>query len=274
MLGSAAVAAEANGLRDVAVVLEADVAAPAEGAVADAGEELAAAMGSSAEANNAASIIGAIQVPEYAESAGMVAQEPDRAASYSVAAGSGASLAAGGVAGLTAAAREPVVAESCVGAMPLRTPLGESADEVLTALRTPLGEESADDGATPLRTPLGESADVAEAALRTLLAALAAAEAKLLCVPLGESGAPALGAVPGAFEVAGLGPTEARLDAFAAAGLLPGPAAAGRVAEGIPNPAGDPAFWASEVGVAFAGAAVLADAGCTDPVFGWLATTA
>lgn len=74
-------AVAAVGRRDAAVAFGAGAAALADGAVADAGEEVAASVGASAEANNAASSIGAIQVPEYMESAGMVAQEPVRATS-------------------------------------------------------------------------------------------------------------------------------------------------------------------------------------------------
>src|SRR5581483_10846168 len=86
----------------------------------------------------------------------------------------------------------------------------------------------------------------------TLLAALAAAAARLLCVPLGESWAPVLVGVPGVLAEP-VDPTEARFGAFAAGPALSGPVLA----------AGE---------AALAGAAVRPEGGCVGPGFGWLAT--
>ena len=78
--------------------------------MAAAADEAAAGVGASADARIDGSIIGAIQMPEYAESTGAVAHEPVASMSNTAAGGCAASSTGGG--DLARAAREPVVAVS------------------------------------------------------------------------------------------------------------------------------------------------------------------
>jgi hypothetical protein len=245
-----AAAADVTGLRDVAIALAADAAGADEAAGAgveaatdddgdagvavdagvtaavdeDAGADVVApagvgaAAGASPDAKSAGSIIGANHVPEYAESAGAVAQEPVAAVSTCAEARGGASAA---VAAFTAFL-EPVVAVSVVGAF--------------RAFLEPLAL-LAESAPIPIRTPLGESATVG-------------------AVLFGAPALEVRGAGPDADALgAGLAVlTEARPGVLGAADLLLWPVEAGRTG-GIPKPAGEGELWASEAGATFVGGA-------------------
>ena len=230
-----AAAVDVTGLRDVAVALAAD----AVGADEDAGADVAAlagagaAAGASPDAKSAGSIIGANHVPEYAESAGAVAQEPVAAVSTCAEAGGGASAAGGGGADLAVVAREPVVAVSAVAAFTafLEPVVAVSVAGAFRAFLEPLAL-LAESAPIPIRTPLGESATVGVA---------------LFGAPALEvRGAAGLDALAGGLAVL----TEARPGALGAADLLLWPVEAGRTG-GIPKPAGEGELWASEVEAAF-----------------------
>ena len=233
--GDDAAAVDVTGLRDVAVALAAD----AVGADEDAGANVAAladagaAAGASPDAKSAGSIIGANHVPEYAESAGAVAQEPVAAVSTCAEAGGGASAAGGGGADLAAVAREPVVAVSVAAAFTafLEPVVAVSVAGAFRAFLEPLAL-LAESAPIPIRTPLGESATVGVA---------------LFGAPALEvRGAAGLDALAGGLAVL----TEARPGALGAADLLLWPVEAGRTG-GIPKPAGEGELWASEVEAAF-----------------------
>jgi hypothetical protein len=197
----------------VAGALAAGVIASGEG-VAAAGE------GASLEASIAGSIIGETQVPEYAESMGDVAHEPDEEVFDSIDAGPDDSLAGGG--DLTVAVRAPVVAVS--------------AGAVLKPLRVPLVALGSGVAAMPLRVPLGESGAPAMGALAVEPGAWKAG----LVV--------AAGTAPGVLAVAAVGlpePAEA-----GRTGGIPKPAG-----EGVGMTAGAAVGVAAAAGAVFGGAA-------------------
>ena len=181
--------------------------------------------------------------------------------------------------------RTPPDESGAVAAGPLRTPLGESGAVATRPLRTPLSESDVAAKEAP-RALLGESGAVAEGSLRIPLTESGAVAAGLflmplsadaeagLCAPGDESvvaaagafrapleSAPtvpglfgamalegALGAVPTALaagELMGVGGA----DAFAAEGLPLGSPGAGDTG-GMPNPAGEGAFWVSATALA------------------------
>ena len=248
-----AAAVDVTGLRDVVVALAADADEEAGAGVAaeagvtaavdeDAGADVAAlagveaAAGASPDAKSAGSIIGANHVPEYAESAGAVAQEPVAAVSTCAEAGGGVSVAGGGGVDLAAVAREPVVAVSVGAAFTafLEPVVAVSAVAAFRAFLEPLAllPESA---LIPVRMPLGEFATVGAALF----------------------GAPALevrGAGPNALAAGLAVLTEARPGALGAADLVLWAVEAGRTG-GIPKPAGEGEFGASEAEAAFVGGA-------------------
>ena len=246
-------------------------------------DEAAVGMGASLDASSDGSIIGETQVPEYAESMGAFAHEPEEEVSDSIG-GEEESSSAGGVA-LGAAGRDAVEASG----------FGEPVDsaDVEAGAFVPLGSDVPE--ASAFRVPLDSAdaevfvlpgSDVPEAS--AFRAPLDSADAEVLAppdsvpadggtgrVPLAESGAPApalvearvagdadgLAAVPGVL-------TDARVGGFAAVGLpvwLAEPGSTG----GIPKPAGVAAFWASAGGGgAFVGAAARTGAGAAGDLGG------
>ena len=204
------------------------------------------AAGASADAKSDGSID--TQVPEYAESMGAFAHEPDKEVSGSVAADLGSSSAGG--AALTAVARAAAAAAaSAAFRMPLDSVAAGAGDgDFCVPLESAIVEASA------RCLPLGESD------APTLGSGVA--EARALCFPLGESVAATVVARFAGVDALGAVPTDARVGVFAAAGLPPWPAGAGSTG-GIPKPAGEPDLEASADGVAFAGGAARTWAGGT-----------
>lgn len=253
-------------------------------------DEAAVGMGASLDASSDGSIIGETQVPEYAESMGAFAHEPEEEVSDSIG-GEDESSSAGGVA-LGAAGRDAVEAsgfgepvDSADVEAGVFVPLGSDVPEA-SAFRVPLDSADAEAG---VFVPLGS--DVPEAS--AFRASLDSADAEVFVlpdsvpadgstgrVPLGESGAPALALVGArvAGDADGLAAvpgvlTDARVGGFAAVGLpvwLAEPGSTG----GIPKPAGVAAFWASAGGAAFVGAAARTGAGAAAGDLGGLAVAA